>query len=472
MKIFFSFNKIQKFLLLFSAIIKISFSSSFQSIPKGNGILNMKYNHSSDNNLYFIFQHFRHGARTTCEGKIINNTDILGGKWKNIGGLTKIGKSQQYSIGLNNRLRYKNFINNEYDPKEIKIYSTDYIRTINSAQIQLLGFYNKVKNFNTSNKDIIGEEKININLNNIIPPVNLFEFKKEGNKEIYQLLYSEKFVCPLFKKNIDKNKQKLYYFEKLNNIRNNFNKKYGIILSKEFQINNTNSHTGMYNFCDAFIANFYDEKNNKLKLIEIERKNKQFNLNDILNICYDYYKEYFFTIEGEKYAKINSILSMSKTMQEITDIMKDRIDNGKQDYINYNSPKFLLYSGHDDTLTQMQMILKICFNIEYEWIPYSSTQLFELRKYGNNFYVEIFYNDRLKLNITFKQFNDEINKIIMNEKEIYKKCYRFKNKSYFYGFLWLIIIFILLFIFYTSILLYFYCEKLERNKKSRPIKII
>ena len=461
-------KKIQIIFFIFSILFNISFSSKINPIPSGNGKLNSKYSHKSSDNLFFIFEHFRHGARTTCEGKIINNKDILGGEWKDIGSLTKLGKKQLYSLGGKNKLRYKNFISSEYNSKEIKIFSTNYRRTINSAQTQLLGLYNNISFNNISNKDIIGEEKIDFNINNIIPEVNLFEYTKGA---IYERLFMEKFSCPLFKENINKNRRKLYYFESLNRIRNIFNKKYSKIISNEFQINDTDSHGGMYNFCDAFISNYYDD-NNRKKLNILEKKYKHFYSRDIINICYDYYKEYFFKIEGEKFAKLNGILSMSKTFQKISNIMKDRINNGNQNYISYDSPKFLLYSGHDDTLSQMQMFLKACFGIEYEWTPFASTQLFELRKYGNKFYVEIYYNDRLKLNMTFHDFNDGIEKNIMNEKEIYNKCYSFKNSSYFYLITCLAIISILLFILYISIKLYFYCDNKQINNYSKTIMFI
>jgi len=249
----------------------------------------------------------------------------------------------------------------------------------------------------------------------------------------------------------------------MNKIRNNFNSKYFNILEKEYLLNDTDSHKGMYNFCDAFITNYFDEDNNKLKLMKLERKNHIFNLTHILNICYDYYKDYFFKIEGEKYAKINGILSMSKTLQKIINIMKNRIDNGNPKYISYESPKFLLYSGHDDTLSQMQLFLKACFNIEYEWVPFASTQLFELRKYKDIFYVEIYYNDRLKLNITFEEFQDEIQKNIYSEKDINKKCYSFKNSLYFDKIIWIIIIFVIFLIIYVSIRIYFYILKTHNN---------
>ena len=460
--------KLSKILFIFSIIFKLSFSEENELFSKGSGIINSKYNHNSTDNLYFIFEHFRHGARATCEGEFINNTDILGGKWMDSGELTKKGKMQHFSIGAKNKLRYKNFINTQYDPKEIKIFSTDYNRTINSAQFQLLGIYNKISFNNISNNDIIGEEKIEVNLNNIIPPINFFEYIKEDNDGNYEFLYREKFTCPLFKENINKNKRKIYTFEDLNIIRKNFNEKYYDIILAEFNLSSTKSHPGMYNFCDAFIANYYDD-NNRLILVELEKKNKTFNLTDILDICYNYYKNYFFKIEGEKSAKINGILSMSKTFKKIEKIMENRIKNGNQKYINYDSPKFLLYSGHDDTLTQMQMFLNICFEIEYEWVPYASTQLFELRKYGDKFYVEIYYNDRLKLNITFNEFSKKIENYRMTEKEIYGKCYSLRITN-FYRLFFLQISLIILLIIYISLRIYYYYKNFKKAS-NRPILI-
>ena len=51
---------------------------------------------------------------------------------------------QQYIIGLRNRKRYDGFMNLDYDPKEILVYSTNVNRTITSAQVQLSGMYSNV----------------------------------------------------------------------------------------------------------------------------------------------------------------------------------------------------------------------------------------------------------------------------------------------------------------------------------------
>ena len=53
------------FLIFLLIIINFSYEKEFNPIPKRNGQLNDKYRHTEDeNNLFFIFFTFRHGARS------------------------------------------------------------------------------------------------------------------------------------------------------------------------------------------------------------------------------------------------------------------------------------------------------------------------------------------------------------------------------------------------------------------------
>ena len=62
----------------FYFVLNLVLAICFNPLPEGNGILNSKYSHRSTDNLYFIFEHFRHGARSPCEGEFINKKDELG----------------------------------------------------------------------------------------------------------------------------------------------------------------------------------------------------------------------------------------------------------------------------------------------------------------------------------------------------------------------------------------------------------
>ena len=194
-------NNISFFLFHALLIILISFSygDDFNPIPKGNGKLNARYNHiSEEDNLFFIFLSFRHGARAPLY--ITDKTDMLGGEWNAKGELTNNGRKQLYEIGLETREKYEHFLSNDYDPKEIKIYSTNYDRTINSIQSLLLGLYNNVSyqifnftDFNinknkNNNKDIDLEY-----INSIIPGIKLFEDNDEESIYMHNSKINKKF---------------------------------------------------------------------------------------------------------------------------------------------------------------------------------------------------------------------------------------------------------------------------------------
>ena len=459
----------------FYLILNFAISLCFNPLPNGNGILNSNYSHLSTDNLYFVFEHFRHGARSPCEGTFINKMDELGGKWENYGSLTNIGIKQQFLLGKLNRKHYDNFISKEYNPIEIKVYSTNYNRTIMSAQAQLLGFYN---NFPDKNKhkfdDIIDEAKKNdkFNSNMIIPQINLFE---KDNSGFDKILFSEKFECKVPKQMIAKNMEKyneLKIFNKIDQIREKFNKKYINIFGNEFnKPNYTEVYKGMYKFCDIYISIYFDEGKNKKILDNLEKKYDFFNSSEILDICYDFFYEKFLVIEAEEYAKDASIILNSRTLQRLINLMKTKIEKNNPNYMSPDSPKFLLYSAHDDTLTQLQIFLNKFFDIAKEWVPFASNQIFELRKYGDKFYVEVYYNNRLKMNITFDQFEDVIKKNIISEEEINNKCYGLRNSNYFPTILILCFILIISFISFICLNIWIYCKN-ENSSIEKVPKII
>ena len=151
--------------------------------------------------------------------------------------------------------------------------------------------------------------------------------------------------------------------------------------------------------------------------------------------------------------------------------MKKKIEKNDPNYMSNDYPKFLLYSAHDDTLTQMQIFLNINFNIGKEWVPFASNQIFELRKYGNIFYVEVYYNNKLKMNITFEQFEEIINKNIFMEDEINKMCYGLRNYDSFPIILVLFCILIITFIIFIILNVWIYLKS-ENTKVEKVPKII
>ena len=128
----------------------------------------------------------------------------------------------------------------------------------------------------------------------------------------------------------------------------------------------------------------------------------------------------------------------------------------------YSKPKFVLFSGHDSTLFEMQYFLNEIFDIGLQYNDFSSTQLFEVRKYNNIFYVEIYYNDKLKLNITYNEFKHEVEKNIIDDKIIYNLCYRTKNEIYMLN----LKIFLFSFTIILTLIFFFLIWKINKLKKA------
>ena len=127
----------------------------------------------------FVFEIFRHGAR----GPIIinkNNIDVFGELWTSQGELSPIGMRQHYLLGRRNYDKYKEILSPEYNEKEIYAISTDYNRTIMSAQSHLQGMYPPGRG-----PKLVDEK------NKAIPPINydFSQFQKElGDKALpYQM---------------------------------------------------------------------------------------------------------------------------------------------------------------------------------------------------------------------------------------------------------------------------------------------
>ena len=98
---------------------------------------------SEKEELKFVFQMHRHGARAPFTG-VKNEKDCFKESWINDGEISEVGKRMHYLLGVRNRKRFiqnYKFLNENYDPQEILIYSTDVNRTIQSIYSQLQGLF-------------------------------------------------------------------------------------------------------------------------------------------------------------------------------------------------------------------------------------------------------------------------------------------------------------------------------------------
>ena len=121
-------------------------------------ILNIFNFNFVNNEIIFVYEHSRHGARGSInvnKSLLKNNSffDEYNSHWIGNGELTLKGKMQQYILGIRNRYKYPNLLNySKFNPKELLIHVTSITRVQESAYNQLIGMYNPIINIVTNIK--------------------------------------------------------------------------------------------------------------------------------------------------------------------------------------------------------------------------------------------------------------------------------------------------------------------------------
>jgi len=322
----------------------------------------IEYNHTKEeNNLYFVFTTFRHGARTNFVFR-----DSFGNMDLSFGKLTKFGSLQHLDIGKNYRKRYSNFLNMSLDKNEIYIRTSDVERTLVSTEKELEGLFNK-----TIEKKYFHVVDYGFNY------WNLYHLNPEEKEEMNKY---EKF-CK--KRNLDNSDE--YY-------RNYFKTEISPFLKKCYGKRFTIS---LHVFCDSVFTAYYEyeygnDTNNKIGKCGKDNAKKMY------QFCYDWFN----TFKGwDEYGAYMFYM----LYQHIFDNMNNAI--------NGNSPlKMMMIGGHDTTVDKFMDFLdglKIIPRTQYPHFAFNI--VIELRKYNNDFYIEFYYNDILKYNNTLQNFQNILN---------------------------------------------------------------
>lgn len=373
---------------------------------------------SQEDNLHFVFEHFRHGARTPTKYKDTKTlTDIFNNTWDGNGELTQTGIIQQYILGLQNKERYKNFYNTNFDPREFLVYSTNLNRTLMSAQAHLAGMFSDqsiplTEISNESYPPINVSVTLNGTMNYIPVPIHTYEERVIGGEKVIELTmnFDRDVNCPKIKELRDKNKS----FPKLNTFIDAFNKNFSTVFKEHFNIQNKLDYSTIHHICDAYISNYFYN----VSAVNLYGINKT----EFLYICYDFETIKQFDVEQGNLSKDAGTISSSSTMRKMIMWMEERITVNNTAIVSYTKPKYVIYSAHDTTLSAMQRFLIDAFNINYIYPPYCSTMHFELRKYNDKFHVEYYFNLEMVLNVTFTEFKDKVLKTAWTDEDVYDYC--------------------------------------------------
>ena len=403
--------------------------------------------------LLFIYQHIRHGSRSPMKLDN-NNNDFFGYHWDTDGTTTATGNRMAYLLGIISRNKYKDFLLNRYDPREIYITSTWVDRTIITAQCFLTGLYSNIKyselnNINNDTKKILPPLKNNkqldeflnkleknISLNNmIIPPIHHYFKSQHYTLLELEVSYSD---CPpnnkkqfdLINSNSTQNQIK-YFITKFGE---------GISKFKNISINEVNN----YNFvnvliiCDSLLCDL-KEMTDLTKINNLE--NFGINLNEFKEFCSNFA---LITWNSDIVNKYEDIVFMGESplFRDLISFMDKRIEldkNNNSDKLEYGKPKYFLYSGHDVSITANMKFMHFIFGYKITPCVFSSNLYIELEKddNSNNYYINYLLNDELISKINYKEFKEKILKVLWTDEQINNYCNfgiitKFKDKTSLY----------------------------------------
>ena len=267
-------------------------------------------------------------------------------------------------------------MNIHFDKNEIYIRSSNIRRSIISTEKELEGFFNKTINRSNILK-VNGDGGIFF---------NLFTLDRKEQIEIRQYLES----C--LKRKLAKNYIDIYHYEIFPKV-------------KHCHLMENISDSGINNFCDSMISHYFEyiygnEKNNIISRCSSE------NIKKFYDFCIEYYNS--FRIFNE----FNSYICY-KLFQHIFKNMYDAIQ-GK------SKLKMMMIGGHDTTVSHFMNFLDGLGIIPRTHYPhYAYNIVIELRKYNQDFYSEVYYNDILKYNNTLNKFKSIL------DNSIYSNLYNF-----------------------------------------------
>ena len=426
----------------------------------------------NEENIRFAFILSRTGAHSPSKLKQImrsNNEiiykDIFGYEWFGENELTSVGKRQQYYLGYRNNLHYKNTLYSEiYQPRELLSISSKCNKTIQSSYANLHGLY--------ENKNIILTEK---QIQKAIPPLNsnegYIEAKTELDRNNYSLPNNMQIVpvqnfyekdhtyllekienCPNIKSFYDENeslakkkREEIFNYKSVNS-KNTYGEILIEILNEEkiFQQNYDlnyliNNSTFFKIMAETFICDYFEA----VDFTKLTKKG--INIYKLLQMFEEYFGEISIGggIKNNVDGRSNKTFELSQKvnynlLNSLLDWMKIRIDYDKQKKFNfllYESPKFILYLSHHESIESLYYFFKEIFGLKnaknslyVNFTSFIGIELYRKNKDDNeysekDFYIKLIYdNTQLGNDISYPEFYEKIKEKIVTFEEVEEFC--------------------------------------------------
>ena len=395
--------------------------------------------------LLFVWKHFRHGARGPYIAvNLKTHLDFIGETWNTVGELTPLGLRMHYLLGVSTKKEYANFISEKYNPNELYITSTNVNRTLISVYAFLKGFYGNNSSVDLSEKQIKRGNILNSNYSVKIED----KITKLGNKsleggisEIPVHIFDKNKLefglydignCPGIIKYKKENQESERVKKIYEDIIRHTNKTFGKYILNFMNTTNLNylwNKTNIYYISDTFFSDYYNGR--ELKYINNTGIDMESFYQNSFNVTFIDTYHYTFGFPSTETVYI-TVSPMLRNLLHYMDLRVQLDKQNKPDEIISDSPKFVIFSGHDTSLAPIDIFMESEFGIEFEMAIYASSQTFELWKNGTTgrYSVHYLFNQKLKGIFELDDFIEKVNNKTYNQDKIREIC--FPNvKNYF-----------------------------------------